>query len=209
MTDESKIRVLKRRERDRARRKRAILKAALKLFVERGYKKTKMETIAQEAGLSKGLLYFYFKSKDQILAEIIRENFSGLLKKLQGVSKKSVDPIEGLRKFVEIEVSFYTKNRPLSRLLYSLLVGYEIEDLSEEYKRVFIELHRKEREILEGILERGIEDGVFKRIDRNLLLHFVSGPLHSLIFFRRDPIEDPEGVAKELMDLLLKGIVLS
>ena len=207
MTNGSKLRAVERRKKEKERRRRSILEAALKLFVEKGYRKTKMDMIAEEAGLSKGLLYFYFSSKDQILTEIIKENFRSLFPRLEAILTEEDDPVVQLKKFILTEVDFYTKKRALSRLLYSLLVGYDLDEIKETYKEVFLELHRREREILGKIVERGVSEGKFRASDPASLMSFISGPLHSLIFFRKKPIESSQEIAEDLITLLFQGLL--
>ena len=54
------------------KRRNQILSAALKVFSERGFAATKISNIASEAGLSHGLMYHYFKTKDEIFVELVR-----------------------------------------------------------------------------------------------------------------------------------------
>ena len=57
--------------------RRKILQAAVECFCRRGYHNTSVQDICDEAGLSKGGLYTYFKSKEQILAAVVKESFIG------------------------------------------------------------------------------------------------------------------------------------
>ncbi len=57
--------------------RRKILRAAVGCFCQRGYHSTSVQDICDEAGLSKGGLYTYFKSKEQILAAVVKESFIG------------------------------------------------------------------------------------------------------------------------------------
>ena len=61
----------KRRIREKENRKSAILKAARKLFFEKGFKSVTVESIARKAELSKGAVYLYFKSKEEIYSQIL------------------------------------------------------------------------------------------------------------------------------------------
>ncbi|NCS61615.1 MAG: TetR/AcrR family transcriptional regulator, partial [Rhodoferax sp.] len=65
----------------RTRRKEArpgeLLAAALDLFVEKGFAATRVEEVAQRAGVSKGTLFLYFPSKEDLFKAVVRENISG------------------------------------------------------------------------------------------------------------------------------------
>ena len=74
---------LSRRTRRIHRRKLDILKVAARLFAERGYERTTLEMVADELGLSKPSLYYYLKSKEDILADIFQEIFQRILESAQ------------------------------------------------------------------------------------------------------------------------------
>jgi TetR/AcrR family fatty acid metabolism transcriptional regulator len=76
------------READRARsEKRAlILDAAIKVFARSGYHGSRVSDIAREAGIAYGLVYHYFKNKEEILATIFEERWSGFLEALEGIA---------------------------------------------------------------------------------------------------------------------------
>ena len=65
----------------RSRRKEArpgeLLDAALALFVEKGFAATRVEEVAARAGVSKGTLFIYFPSKEELFKAVVRENISG------------------------------------------------------------------------------------------------------------------------------------
>ncbi|MFH2076862.1 MAG: helix-turn-helix domain-containing protein, partial [Pseudomonadota bacterium] len=60
-----------RRKRERESRKNAILKAARKLFFEKGFRSVTVESIARKADLSKGSIYLYYSSKEEIYSQIL------------------------------------------------------------------------------------------------------------------------------------------
>jgi TetR/AcrR family transcriptional regulator len=65
------------RERRKEARPGELLAAALDLFVEKGYAATRVEEVAQRAGVSKGTLFLYFSSKEELFKAVVRENISG------------------------------------------------------------------------------------------------------------------------------------
>ncbi len=63
----------------RETRKQQIMDVALKLFATRGYDSTSISTIAEEANISKGLLYNYFESKEDLLIQLVNEGFQDMI----------------------------------------------------------------------------------------------------------------------------------
>ncbi|MDH5541093.1 MAG: TetR/AcrR family transcriptional regulator, partial [Rhizobacter sp.] len=79
------------RQRRKQARPQELLDAALDLFVEKGFAATRTEEVAKRAGVSKGTLYLYYPSKEELLKEVIRHNMvnqitegAGLLADFQG-----------------------------------------------------------------------------------------------------------------------------
>src|SRR5450830_2192338 len=65
------------RERRKEARPGELLEAALDLFVEKGFAATRAEEVAARAGVSKGTLFLYFTSKEELFKAVVRENISG------------------------------------------------------------------------------------------------------------------------------------
>ena len=68
------------RQRRKQARPQELLDAALELFVERGFAATRSEDVAARAGVSKGTLYLYYPSKEELLKAVVRENLGALIR---------------------------------------------------------------------------------------------------------------------------------
>lgn len=68
-------------------RKQEILETAMQIFEEKGIQKTSMSDIANKAGVAKGLLYYYFASKEALLNEVIEDLCTGVDEKIKGIMK--------------------------------------------------------------------------------------------------------------------------
>lgn len=68
-----------------AERRKQILKAAIEVFAERGFHRTRVSDIARRAGVAYGLIYHYFDSKDAVLSSVFDENWAVFLKVLREV----------------------------------------------------------------------------------------------------------------------------
>jgi len=85
----------------RDERKEQIMGAALKVFARRGLAGTKMSMIAHEAGISHGLLYHYFKSKEELFVSLVEEAMEGAEAAMKGISEypgTAIDKIKALTK---------------------------------------------------------------------------------------------------------------
>ncbi|MDD3732927.1 MAG: TetR/AcrR family transcriptional regulator [candidate division Zixibacteria bacterium] len=87
-------------------RRQQLLKAARKLFLKKGYRMTTTEEIARTAGLTKGALYHHFKSKEDMLYELIKKLTEKMDTSIHEMIKKNMEPIEILRLMLSHHVGF-------------------------------------------------------------------------------------------------------
>ncbi len=103
----------------RSQRIRQIKDAALRLFARDGYANTSISKIAREVGMSKGLLYNYFSSKEDLLAAILEDGFAFAAALIEEVRAMS-DPVERLRLVIERTFDHVAANADYWRLYTSL-----------------------------------------------------------------------------------------
>jgi len=78
-------------------RQKQILCSALKVFIHKGFAAAKMSDIATEAGISYGLMYHYFQSKDEIYAELVKGAIEASKQVLERVQEEESEPIDKIR----------------------------------------------------------------------------------------------------------------
>lgn len=78
-------------------RRRQLLKAARQLFMKKGYRASTTEAIARKAGLTKGALYFHFKSKEEVLFDLVRTMHHEMIKALSSLPEKEASPVDLLK----------------------------------------------------------------------------------------------------------------
>ncbi len=133
-----------------------VIKAAARLFGERGYHVTSMQDIADEVGLRKGSLYYHVTSKDDLLFQIVDNEVSASLEQLERICAKPISPAEKVREAVLSLVSAIGSDTQRITLFLQ-----EIRTLRPEQLET-ITLKRKRYEVLfQDILEEGNAEGVF------------------------------------------------
>lgn len=98
-----------------------ILDAALELFAKNGFHATSISQIAEKAGISKGLMYNYFKSKDELLKNIIEEGFHMLDELMAEISTES-EPRRVLKKIIHLSIQHIKSNITYWKLYMSLIL---------------------------------------------------------------------------------------
>ncbi|HEY6008059.1 MAG TPA: TetR/AcrR family transcriptional regulator [Geobacteraceae bacterium] len=158
--------------------KQNILAATRQVFSEHGYDVANMRTIAQTAGVSVGGLYLYFRSKEELYLTLMAE----WMEELDSVTNEALlslhDPREEIAAFIRINLEF-----ALSRKEMILIRGRELGHASgNDLKRRFF---RHRRAIIEAIIARGIEAGVFRVCDvegvSKVIFNIIRGFITSMI----------------------------
>lgn len=203
----------------RGRRKDArpgeLLAAALDLFVEKGFAATRAEEVAQHAGVSKGTLFLYFASKEELFKAVVRENISGHYPKWhEELSAFGGTTAEMLHLCAQgwWESIGSTKASGIGKLM--MAEGANFPDLQRFYQEEVIEPGNR---MILRILQQGVQRGEF-RADANMadVVHlFVAPMLYLMIWKHTGGMQhapslqlDPRAFLKTHVDVLLGGICL-
>ena len=118
----------------------AILASSLRLFSVKGFHGTSISDIAKDAGISKGLVYNYFSSKQSIVDAILREGLEEVLN-LEELFKKINDPYEKLHSFITITFSMIKENEDYWRLYFGLMLQPEVIESTTNMSSKFVNMY--------------------------------------------------------------------
>lgn len=170
------------RERRKEARPGELLAAALDLFVEKGFAATRVEEVAQRAGVSKGTLFLYFASKEDLFKAVVRENISGRfgewaqeLEQYQGSSAELVRHC--MHSWWERIGS--TQTSGISKLMLS--EGSNFPELARFYQA---EVVQPGDDLIRRILQRGVDRGEFKALDPTYGVYSILAPMMFLALWR-------------------------
>lgn len=198
----------------RARRKDArpgeLLDAALDLFVERGYAATRVEEVAARAGVSKGTLFLYFKTKEELFQAVVTHNIVGLFaqweQEFQSFEGSTPDMLRYCMHTWWERVGL-TKASGITKLIVA--EGGNFPALGEFYRR---EVVQPGQALIRRMLERGVARGEFQIEDMDHTLYAVVAPMLFLMLWRHsanacvDADLDPERYLQALSTTLLRGL---
>ncbi|MEJ7687178.1 MAG: TetR/AcrR family transcriptional regulator [Variovorax sp.] len=200
------------RERRKEARPGELLEAALDLFVDKGFAATRAEEVAARAGVSKGTLFLYFPSKEELFKAVIVENLSGRFTEWN----TEFEAFEGstadmLRHCMSIwwERVGSTKASGLTKLMMS--EGRNFPELAEFYRQ---EVVRPGHALLRRILRRGIDSGEFGPIDVDHAIYAVVAPMIFLMLWKHSAVIcvdgeadiDPHKYLATQADIVLNGL---
>ena len=162
-------------ERRKGARPGELLDAALDLFVEKGYAATRLDDVAARAGVSKGTLYLYYASKEDLFKAVVRQNIVPLIEAFErDVAQSNATSAELLGEFFRQWWSSFGATRLPG--IAKLVVG-EAGNFPELARFFQQEVVLRNAMLLRSIIERGIRQGEFRPVDIDACLHLWISPM--------------------------------
>ena len=154
--------IQERKERERERRRQQIMVAAKRVFSNKGFNKATMEDIAQEAELSPGTLYLYFKNKEELYASLSLRILQYLLIRVEHVNDdKETDPEGKLKALMDAMYDVYEFDPLIIINMFHLQSSETLRNLSPQLMEEIKNLSRKSLGSIAKIFETGVEQGLF------------------------------------------------
>jgi TetR/AcrR family transcriptional regulator, fatty acid metabolism regulator protein len=160
---------------DRAGRREELLAAAVRVFAQKGYHTCRVSDIAEEAGVSHGLVYHYFASKDEVLETIFRENWGPIGAAIAAIGTADEAAPEQLRKVAALVLHAWRRDPETVRVLVREISRSPVlQERIGEFQQAFDAL---ERMIVRG-QERGELDGA---LDPRFAVYAMWGMLDEVL----------------------------
>lgn len=186
-----------------------ILAAALESFAARGFAATRLEDVAARAGISKGTLYLYFKSKEELFEAVVRATLLPNLARIEALAASYEGPSAGLLERLLLTIAGVAGSQLGAIPKLVIAEAGNFPDLARFYLDQVV---RRGLRLVGTILRRGIERGEFRAIDVDHAVFCVIAPMliaalwkNSLEPFDRAPM-DTEALVRTHLDLLLRGV---
>ncbi|SEO09855.1 TetR/AcrR family transcriptional regulator [Actinacidiphila rubida] len=180
-----------------------LLAEATRLFAERGYDRTSVQEIVEAAGVTKGALYHYFGSKDDLLHEIYGRVLRLQTERLDAIAARGTDVRGRLAEAAADVVVTSIQNLDDTKIFFR-----SMHQLSPEKQKAVRAERRRYHETFRSLIEEGQRDGVFRPEPRpDLAVDFFFGSVHHLgTWYHADGPLSAEQVATEFSDLLLHSL---
>lgn len=187
-------------EHEQLNRRREIVSASVKLFLEQGFPETSMREIAEAAGMGKSSLYDYFTSKDEILVFLVEEVTIALVAQAQAIASLSIAPELRLKQIMHQQLAYLQANGNL----FSLLTA-EAQRLKPESQKRIQERRYTFQDLIASIVEEGISMGCFRKVTPLNAARLLHNSLVSVLFTTR-PAGDAQAMLDEAIEIFLCGI---
>jgi TetR/AcrR family transcriptional regulator, fatty acid metabolism regulator protein len=146
-----------RNEKLAAEKRRLILDAAVRVFAQQGFNRCRVSDIADEAGVAYGLVYHYFRSKDEVLDTLFLERWNVMLDVIRDLDVQDLTAREKLYAIASFIVDSYRHDPELMKVII-----VEVTRAANSFGQTHIEKITEAYELIAGIVARAQADGAFK-----------------------------------------------
>lgn len=181
--------------------KESILAEAKQLFSSKGYRATTLTDLTSSFGVSRPSLYYYFKSKVELLSELHAQGFDANFYKFEEIFLSDIPTKEKFRKILEVHAHNLANNTELSKILFM--------DINEMPEKLIREIRLRRKQYTSRIIEiykAGVDEGIFKDVDPKMAVYLLLGSCNWLaMWYSSKKSVKPEEIADSLVDMLSSG----
>ncbi|MFQ6607335.1 MAG: TetR/AcrR family transcriptional regulator [Fidelibacterota bacterium] len=157
--------ILERKEREKQQRRADIMQAAKEVFFAKGLISATMDEIAIKAELSKGTLYLYFQSKEELYLSLLHEGDNIFMEMMQKELLPSLSAEELIWKTAHVYYEFYKQYPDYFKITYQLHLGDLRNKVTPELYESCMSQAKEMLRMIEGIIQKGIGEGTFRKVD--------------------------------------------
>ncbi len=188
-----------------AERRAQIIQAALACFTRAGYNNTTMDDIVAESGLSKGSLYWYFESKDDLFIAALASLFTDLGEDALAAMTRGPTAEAKLRAALHVALNFSQTAEGFFGLLLEFWVSSPHREKAGES---WIGLLMEYKDVLTEIVEEGVQSGEFRPVDAESLVWAMMAAYDGLAaYVMFAPDLDLERISEVFVETLLQGML--
>ncbi len=202
-----------RREREKAQRRQEILDAARQVFFERGFHQPTVDDVAARAEVSKGTIYLYFASKEEILAHLLLEGLDLLLADMEAAfDPQPPQPESTLRALANRYLAFSQAHPHYFRLIMAFDRGRFEEQIPAELYQQVLDRSLRGLDLLTQAIEIGKKAGLFQIKDPRRAAGSVWAALNGVLVLMAHPLRrqmlktDLETMFQATLDLVIAGL---
>ncbi len=186
-----------RQNEEREARKQRILKGALEVFKASSLEGATMDQIAQNSGFGKATLYYYFKSKEDVFSAILEDGWENIWESLEPIIADEGSPRNSFIKLL-MKIAEIAQERPdLFEFLFNAPKTIKIDN--QPWKEYQYRLYG----VIQGLIEDGVKEGEFPKINPELMFKALGGLFMGLVFMgdKKEPVSEKD-VEKLLNQLI-------
>lgn len=185
-------------------RQHAILNVAARIFAERGFARTDVQLIADEAKVGKGTVYRNFGTKEELFLAAVDREIRGLTEVLVEASERQSNALESVKAAIRSYLAYFDSRSYAVELLIIERAKFRNRNASTYFRYV-----ESLRDYWENLMSRLIEEGTFRELSAHRTFDLISDVLYGTIFTNQfaDRHESYEEQAESVIDMLMNGFL--
>jgi AcrR family transcriptional regulator len=181
--------------------KESILAEAKQLFSSKGYRGTTLSDLTSVFNVSRPSIYYYFKSKVELLSELHKQGFDAASNRFEEVFQSDMPTREKFRKILELHASNLANDTELIKILFM-----DIDEMPDKLAREILLRRKQHMDRIIEIYKAGVEEGVFKDIDPKIAVYLLMGACNWLtMWYSPKKSVKPEEIVDSLVEILSDG----
>lgn len=183
-----------------------LLEAARRVFAKKGFHAATVDDIAAAAGVAKGTVYLYYRSKQEVYWAALEHGITELHNEIQTRLEAEESPENKVRAFIEIKIRYFELNRDFFRIYFSELgSGFSHPAQMPAH---FEEMYLQQARVLEAALQQGIQSKAIRQIRADTAAVAISDLIRGIIVQRLLgwSTKDVESDVNFVFDLVWRGI---
>jgi AcrR family transcriptional regulator len=179
-----------------------ILEAALNMFSINNYHATSMSMIAEEAGVSKGTLYWHFDSKEDLFRELVLAGLDYFHENYEKIQSDNLNAEEKIYEIIDFSIKMLAENVKMGNILQN-----NIQLISSEFQKKMIERHKSAINVIKLVIEQGIKEETIKTDDSHntavMILTLIFNTNSQELYYNFDSIKEDVDF---IYDFIMYGI---
>ena len=182
-----------------------ILRVSAKLFAQHGYRAVSIDMISDDMGYSKSSIYYYFKSKEEILWRVFDSIYGTYLSAAESAVSEESAPIALMRRLIHQHIVTVVEHHDWTTIFFQ-----NEGELSKDRQRLIRSRKRAYNEIFESAYALGVKAGVFRDIPAHIAVNAILGMCNSVFaWYQELRTANLEEIAGHFLNLLAHGYQVS
>lgn len=189
----------------RESKRKKIIEVAAKEFVTKGFQGANINRIAEKSGIGKGTIYLYFKSKEDLYVQALKENNELWMEKARDIVSSNKDTLTALKELLKLDVVLGIENKELAQLWITSFFGD-----NRRFSGAAASVLEEYAALVEDLVRKCIKKGVFRKVDPYLATYMLLGMNELMIAFYDALFKrkmDVRTVVGNIQDMIFKGLM--
>jgi AcrR family transcriptional regulator len=189
-----------------AERKDQIVRATVECITKHGYHNFSMQDVARTAGVSKGIIHYYFLNKDDLMMSVLDRVAGDIERVLLAEMEKAIDPVDKLKIFIKVSFNIVRNTKEY----YQVNMDFWTQiNQKREVRQVISRHYAKFRDSCIRVLKEGMDKGVFRKVDLKQFASYVIAVVDgiSLQWLFDETVFNYENMVDASADMVLEALV--